>query len=153
MSKEKDSQSDTSKNQKIPKITQVEVRRVLGENRKIAEEYSSDKERTKYLLDEAIRKSQRYKGLLKKCWDDLTALIRLVREYINGEYKDVSWETIVLSIAAIIYFINPIDLIPDFIPGIGFIDDAAVIAFTITSIHKDLNKFREWERTARKKKQ
>ena len=152
MSEEKDSQSDGTENQKVPKITQVEVKRVLGENRKIAEEYSSDKERTKYLLDEAIRKSQRYKGLLKKCLDDLTALIHLVRAYINGEYKNVSWETIIWAIAAIIYFINPIDLIPDFIPGIGFIDDAAVIAFAITSIYKDLEKFREWERSARKKK-
>ena len=147
---EKVNKTTGAENEKPPQITQVEVRRVLGENRKIAEEYASDKGRTKYLLDEAIRKSQRYRGLLKKCWDDLTALIRLVRAYINGEYKDVSWETIVLSIAAIIYFINPIDLIPDFIPGIGFIDDAAVIAFTITSIHKDLDKFREWERSARK---
>ena len=152
MSKENVNRTTKAKNEKAPQITQVEVRRVLGENKKIAEEYVSDKEKTKYLLDEAIRKSQRYKGLLKKCWDDLTALIRLVRAYINGEYKDVAWETIVLSIAAIIYFINPIDLIPDFIPGIGFIDDAAVIAFTITSIYKDLEKFREWERSARKKK-
>lgn len=152
MSNGKVSKPTKAKNEKPPQITQVEVKRVLGENRKIAEEYASDKGKTKYLLDEAIRKSQRYKGLLKKCLDDLTALIRLVRAYINGEYKDVSWETIILSIAAIIYFINPIDLIPDFIPGIGFIDDAAVIAFTITAIHKDVDKFKEWERTVRKKK-
>ncbi|MBN1972410.1 MAG: DUF1232 domain-containing protein [Sedimentisphaerales bacterium] len=153
MSNEKVNQTTEAENEKVPKITYVEVRRVLKENRKIAEEYASDKGRTKYLLDEAIRKAKRYKGLLKKCWDDLTVLIRLVREYINGEYKDVSWETIVLVTAAIIYFINPIDLIPDFIPGIGLIDDATVIAFTVTSIRKDLDKFREWERATRKKKQ
>ena len=80
------------------------------------------------------------------------ALIRLVRAYIKGEYRDVPWETIVWAIAAIIYFITPIDLIPDFIPGIGFLDDAAVIALAIASVRKDVDNFREWERSARKKK-
>jgi len=141
-----------AKTEKAPEITQVEVRRALGKNKKIAEEYAADKETTTYLLDEAIRKSRRHKGVLAKCWDDLMALIRLVRAYIKGEYRDVPWETIVWAIAAIIYFITPIDLIPDFIPGIGFLDDAAVIALAIASVRKDVDNFREWERSARKKK-
>ena len=150
MPEEKGSKKTKAKSEETPEVTPVEVKRVLKENRKIAEEYTSDKRKIKYLLDEAIRKAQRYKGLLKKCWGDLTTLIRLVRKYINGEYRDVSLDTIIVATAAIIYFINPIDLIPDFIPGMGFIDDAAVIAFTINSIHKDLLKFREWEKSAGK---
>ena len=70
-------------------------------------------------------------------------------------YRDprVPWYAKAFVALVVGYAFSPIDLIPDFIPGIGFIDDAAVIAFTITSIHKDLDKFREWERSARKKKQ
>ena len=143
--KKKVSKTTKAKVEKIPEITPVEVRRALGKNKKIAEEYASDKEKTAYLLDEAMRKSQRHIGVLAKCWDDLMALIRLVRAYIKGEYRDVPWETIIWAIAAIVYFINPIDLIPDFIPGIGFLDDAAVIALTITYVRKELDNFRKWE--------
>ena len=150
--KKKVSKTTKAKTEMVPEITPVEVRRALGKNKKIAEEYASDEEKTTSLLDEAIRKSRRHKGVLAKCWDDLTALIRLVRAYIKGEYRDVSWETIVWAIAAIIYFITPIDPIPDFIPGIGFLDDAAVIALAIASVRKDVDNFREWERSARKKK-
>jgi uncharacterized membrane protein YkvA (DUF1232 family) len=46
---------------------------------------------------------------------------------------------------AIIYFVNPFDLIPDFIPVIGYLDDVAVIALAVASIHNDLDDFRAWE--------
>ena len=72
-------------------------------------------------------------------------LVRLVRAYVKGEYRDVPWETIALAIGALIYFISPIDAIPDFIPVVGYIDDAAVIGFVIASVYTDLNNFRDWE--------
>ena len=55
------------------------------------------------------------------------------------------WETIALAIGAIAYFVSPVDLIPDFIPVAGYIDDAAVIAFVIASATNELHSFREWE--------
>ncbi len=72
-------------------------------------------------------------------------LIRLVRAYVKGEYRDLPWETIALAIGALIYFLSPIDLIPDVIPIAGYMDDAAVIGFVVASIHTDLNNFRDWE--------
>ncbi len=131
---------------KPKKITQQEANREVKKNWKIAEEYASDKEKTGYLLDEALKKAKRHKGILAKCWDNLMTLIRLVRSYFKGEYKDVPLETIIWAIVAIIYFVTPFDLIPDFLPGIGYLDDAAVIGLVIASISNDLKNFREWER-------
>jgi uncharacterized membrane protein YkvA (DUF1232 family) len=74
-------------------------------------------------------------------------MIRLVRAWIKGEYKDVPWETIVWIIGAIIYFVNPFDLIPDFIPGVGYLDDAVVIGLAIASFSFDIENFREWEKS------
>jgi len=141
-----------TKTKKAKKITKQDAKRELKKSKKIAEEYASDKNKTAHLLDEAIKKSRRNKGLLAKCWDDLMTLIRLVRAYIKGEYRDVPWETIVWAIAAILYFVNPFDLIPDFIPGIGYLDDAVVIALAVASVRNDVDNFREWERSARRKK-
>jgi uncharacterized membrane protein YkvA (DUF1232 family) len=57
----------------------------------------------------------------------------------------VPWETIVWAIAAIIYFVSPIDLIPDFIPVVGYLDDVVVIGWVAASISTDIENFREWE--------
>ena len=51
-----------------------------------------------------------------------------------------------LSIAAILYFVNPLDVIPDLLPAFGFLDDAGVLAFVLQSIRKDIDRFLDWER-------
>jgi uncharacterized membrane protein YkvA (DUF1232 family) len=48
-------------------------------------------------------------------------------------------------VVAIIYFVSPIDLLPDWIPLGGFIDDAAVIGFVLKQINTDLEQFLKWE--------
>jgi len=76
------------------------------------------------------------------------ALFRLVRAWATGRYKSVPLKTVILAIASIIYFVNPFDVIPDFLPGIGYLDDAGVIAWTLKSIYDDLLKFKLWEEAA-----
>ncbi|MDP4163640.1 MAG: DUF1232 domain-containing protein, partial [Bacillota bacterium] len=48
-------------------------------------------------------------------------------------------------IGSVIYFVSPIDLVPDFIAGLGFLDDAAVIGFTLKKISGDLERYKEWK--------
>lgn len=111
-----------------------------------AEEYARDPEKAKKLIHEAMKKAKgKNKGPLGEVWRYLTAIIRLTRAYFNKRYSDVPWQTIVLAIAALIYFVSPIDLIPDFIPGVGHLDDAVVIAYVVASIKADLDNFLEWE--------
>ena len=57
----------------------------------------------------------------------------------------IPWKSIVFIVAAIIYFVAIVDLLPDFIPGIGYIDDAGVIAFVISQVKIDLDKYIQWE--------
>lgn len=78
-------------------------------------------------------------------FDEIVTLVRLVRAYVRGEYNDVPWESIALVVGALLYFVSPIDLIPDFVPVAGYVDDAAVIGFVIKSIGNDLREFRDWE--------
>ena len=110
-----------------------------------AEKYKNDPDATNKLLEEAQAKANKQKGPLSGRFDDIMTLVRLVRADVKGEYRDVPWETIALAIGALIYFISPIDAIPDFIPVVGYIDDAAVIGFVIASVYTDLNNFRDWE--------
>jgi len=111
-----------------------------------AEEYARDPEKAKKLIDAAMKKAKgKNKGPLGEVWRYLTALIRLTRSYFNKRYTDVPWVSIVLAIAALIYFVSPIDFIPDFIPVVGYLDDAAIISFVIAQIKADLDNFLDWE--------
>lgn len=76
---------------------------------------------------------------------DLPVLIRLVRSYARGDYRRLPWKSITLSTAALLYFVTPFDLIPDFIVGTGFLDDAIVVAYVLKAIRDDLGRFEEWE--------
>jgi len=69
----------------------------------------------------------------------------LLKAWRRGAYPVVPWRTIILGVAALIYFVDPFDLVPDFIPVVGYLDDATVIAFVIESIRRDLDKFLAWE--------
>ena len=93
-----------------------------------AEEYVRDPEKSKQLLEEALKKAkekEKSKGPLADLWNSLTALFRLLQAYIRHEYTDIPWGSIVMVVVAIIYFVSPIDLIPDWIPIAGYVDDAA----------------------------
>ena len=71
---------------------------------------------------------------------------RLVNAWLNGTYRVFPWRTLFVLIFVGAYAINPFDLIPDFIPVVGYLDDATVIAFVVESIRRDLDKFIAWER-------
>ena len=73
------------------------------------------------------------------------ALFRLMKAYYSGDYRDIPWGSIVMATGAIIYFVSPIDLIPDWIPFAGYVDDAAVILFVVRQIKSDVDNFMEWE--------
>lgn len=77
--------------------------------------------------------------------DKFKTLISLVKDYSKGNYRQVSKKTIFYLIAAILYFVNPLDFIPDFIFGIGFIDDLSVLGFTYKKFSDELKKYKEWK--------
>jgi uncharacterized membrane protein YkvA (DUF1232 family) len=121
---------------------------VVESTKSKAEAYARDPEKAKKLIDQAVQKAKRQeknKGPLADIWNYLTALFRLLRAYVRRQYTDVAWRSIVLITVAILYFVVPTDLIPDFIPAFGFLDDAAVIGFVIAQVKADLDNFLMWE--------
>ena len=72
---------------------------------------------------------------------------RLGKAYALGRYREVPWKAMLIVLAAIIYFLNPIDLIPDFIPVVGLTDDFGVLLWVYNSISTEVDKFLVWERS------
>jgi len=111
-----------------------------------AKEIAKDKKRMSWLLRKAMRRAERYVNKIANVYDELMALIRLLRAWLNGSYRKVPWRSIIAAVAALLYFVNPLDVVPDFVPFWGFIDDVAVISFVFNSIRKDINRFMAWEK-------
>ncbi|MFD2515597.1 YkvA family protein [Pontibacter locisalis] len=72
-------------------------------------------------------------------------LIRLIKAYINGDYRNVSRKSLIVGVAVILYLVTPLDIIPDFIPGIGLLDDLSLMAWFINSFQTEISKFKNWE--------
>ena len=81
------------------------------------------------------------RGGLAGVWNDLKTLIAMVRAYFDGSYREISWKTIAVALGAVIYFVAPLDALPDFIPFIGYVDDAFVIALVLRRLHAELDAF------------
>jgi uncharacterized membrane protein YkvA (DUF1232 family) len=113
--------------------------------RKKARQYANDKERSSELLGNVLQKAVKHQVQLKGILRDLLLLYRMLKAWTTGEYKAMPWKTIVLGLTAVIYFLNPLDLVPDFIPGIGYLDDAVVLGFVMNSIRKDVSRYQEWQ--------
>jgi uncharacterized membrane protein YkvA (DUF1232 family) len=113
---------------------------------KSAKSYVKEPERLRGLVKEAaIKASSMPKETFKGTWAYFQAMLRLVRAYYRGEYRDVAITTLLVIIAAIIYVVNPFDLIPDWVPGLGLLDDAFVVGFAVRRTKRTLDDFMSWE--------
>ena len=110
-----------------------------------AEKIVENKEKTQEVLDQATQKAHKVKGALEKVWENLTLMFGIVASWVKGDYKDVPIGSIIAIIAALIYLICPIDFIPDFIPGVGYIDDVFVIGLVVAQVITDLERYKKWK--------
>jgi uncharacterized membrane protein YkvA (DUF1232 family) len=115
-----------------------------------ARAYARDPKALRALFQEAMRKTSSIpKAPFKDLWGYFQAMLRLIRAYYRGEYRAISVTNLVMIIGAIIYVLNPWDLIPDWIPTLGFLDDATILAFAVQKTREALDDFTSWETTAR----
>lgn len=108
-------------------VTEDDVRRVVSRRRELDEKFKKVPEK------------------LGKLVNQVKLLYELIRSYIDGTYREIPWISIAMAAATVVYFLAPIDLIPDMIPGIGYIDDLLVVRFALSAIGSDLRKYCEFK--------
>lgn len=77
----------------------------------------------------------------------LSVFIRMIKDYNAGYYPRLPWKSLLSIVGVIMYFINPFDIIPDFIPGIGLLDDVTLLAYVYRSIENDVEDYLDWEQS------
>lgn len=121
-----DAESELGKRTK--KMTRDDIADVLGKEGK-----------AKTIVDKA--------GFLSQYWDDIKTSFALIRDWFKGSYDKVPARMIVSLAGALIYLVSPLDLIPDWVPMAGLVDDAAMLAFVFQLSKVDLNAYRKWNRS------
>lgn len=111
-----------------------------------AEKIANDSAKLKALLRQASEKIRSHQAAAGGILGEVTTLLRMLHARATGRYPDTPIKTIVAATVAVLYFVLPLDFIPDFIPVLGLTDDFAVIGFLLKMIADDLAKFRAWER-------
>lgn len=84
-------------------------------------------------------------GRFRKLVNQLKLAVELVKDFKHKKYTDIPWRSIGLIAAAILYFLNPFDIVPDILPLFGFADDAVLFAAIFKSVRDDLEKYAVWK--------
>ncbi len=72
-------------------------------------------------------------------------IVRMLKAYSQGSYRVLPLNSVIKLIAALVYFVSPLDFIPDLLPVIGLSDDIAVVLWVLKSIEDDVENFKQWE--------
>jgi uncharacterized membrane protein YkvA (DUF1232 family) len=124
MTTEKQTQDALNENAK--KIKKEDIQKVLNKQKEIEEKFSPD-------------------GPLGGLLFDIELLISLIQDYDKGAYREIPWESMAGILTALLYVISSVDLIPDFIPVVGTLDDAAVVAVCLKLVKNDLDAYTLWK--------
>ncbi|WP_217477070.1 YkvA family protein [Stutzerimonas stutzeri] len=102
------------------------------------------KGRLPVVLLAVARKRSARGGLLKGLREDLGLLQALCVAWWRGEYRAISKPALVAAVAGLLYFLSPMDAIPDWLPGLGFVDDLAVLGWVMRKWSGELQAFQTW---------
>ena len=109
-----------------------------------AEKLAFDRPKLWGRVGRAARLARHHKAAFGGDYGHLRALFRMLRAWVKGAYRPAT-ATIVSAVAVVLYLLSPIDLIPDFLPGIGLLDDASFFLWVLTRIQGELTRFTDWE--------
>lgn len=94
---------------------------------------------------QAIETKVRGSSRLQRFSTDIRLLFAMVHDYWKGRYRQVPWKTVAAAAGALLYVMNPLDAIPDFIFGLGLLDDAGVVALCLKLVESDLHRYAAWK--------
>lgn len=106
--------------------------------------FDNDINRAASNADEIRSKFARQKAL-RSVMENGMLMVGLVKDYVTGAYREVPYWVMGVTAMALIYVLSPVDVIPDVIFGIGYLDDAAVVAFALKLIDRELMRYKEWK--------
>ena len=131
-----------------PNVSEDQAKKALNDKEREAEKLLNDSAQTHETLKKAegLLDKLRKMPAIGKLVDDIATAIELVKDFIDGRYRRVPTPVIISTLAGLLYIISPIDIIPDFIPVFGWVDDALVFTLVLyAGLSAELSKYRKWK--------
>lgn len=126
-------------------LTEEQVEEKIEAHAEEAQELLEDNDKMERFLEQLERKLNKVPKVGKYI-ASIPMLISLVRSYAKKDYTDIPLGSMIAIVCALIYFLSPVDLIPDVVPGVGYLDDTAVIASVLALIKDDVDQYEEWQK-------
>lgn len=106
-----------------------------------------EKERLESLLarQQAIENKVKNSGRLRRFGSDIRLMFSMLKDYWQGHYRAIPWKSVAAIAGTLIYVLNPLDMIPDMIFGVGLLDDAGVVAACLSLVESDLIAYAAWK--------
>ena len=82
---------------------------------------------------------------INELMEHVQLFLRMIKRSLAGEYSAFSHKTLLSLVFGLLYFVTPMDVVPDFIPLLGFSDDLSIVYFIIKNFKSDIEAFKVWE--------
>ena len=82
-------------------------------------------------------------GTLSKFLKDVKLYFRMLSDVFSRRYTRVPKGTVAAIIGTLLYVLSPVDLIPDVIPVVGYLDDAAVLTLCLKFAKHDVDEYKQ----------
>ena len=121
----------------------IVIENAFNKEKEEAEKILKDKDKLENILTK-LEQNLKDMPAIGDTLSNIPVMVLLVRSYIKQEYTEIPLKSIIAIVAVLLYVVNPFDIIPDVLPGVGRLDDAAVVGFALTAIKKDLDLYKQW---------
>jgi len=127
-------------------LTDEKIKDELKKKEKKAEKIFNNPDDFQTFYKDTEKKFKNHSKVFENIIDDVKMLFSLIADIFQQKYKLFPVTSVIGVIASLVYFLSPIDVIPDILPFIGLTDDVAVIGFLIVQIKSDLDKYKKWHK-------
>ncbi len=125
------------------KLSTKDIQNAISDKSSVASEIIKDKKKTDGLIKKALATMEKVPGIGKYV-DEIKYMCAMVRDYVKRDYTEVKLSTVIAVVAALVYLVSPVDIIPDYIPIVGYLDDMAVLAYAIKATYKEIEAYKLW---------
>lgn len=72
-------------------------------------------------------------------------MLEALDDFKAGAYREIPWSSVVVMAGALLYTLNPADVVPDIVPFLGTLDDITLVAVAVRLVQKDLRRYCEYK--------
>ena len=127
------------------RFTEREARKELERGKGKAIRILNDEDKAERFL-QRLEKKLRSVPVAGNTLAAVPVLLSLFRSFVKREYRDIPIGSLVAITSALVYFLSPIDIIPDVLPGIGLVDDALVVTTCLKLVQSDVDEYLAWRK-------